>query len=397
MDAVVDMFKADLVHGQARVAELGRRSLQAARPDLAARLNGSAHAAYLDPLVLGYFGAGAEPGVTLDQLTVGRMARAARPELLPVRTGPDGAAELPGLGVLRTHRRSAELLLAPDLTVSERGRPVSSRLDPAPVVGDSSVLMDDWISPALRFVVGPRSTTAFDPARVRADLARAEGMVRRAQPEFHRAMIATTRRIVVFDDPSMNSLAAPRAHGSVFLNLAHGRGPIHHLEDLLHQCGHVAFSAMTMDTGRVLAVDPDTELLPGDGGAGTGLGGTGEGGEPRTAYVVLHALVTERWMASGLLACLRTEELTPLERHEARGRLAYVLRRYALDLVDLVDADVVTPDGLALLRQLLADLRSLHAAAEPQTRGLSLAGQPYNFDLDVFLERNGGPVAPVPW
>lgn len=385
MDAVVDMFRAELVHGQAQVAEIGHRSLRAARPDLAARLNGSAHAAYLDPLVLGYFGAEDDPGVTLDQLTVGRMAPAARPELLPVRTGPDGAAELPGLGVLRTHRRCAELVLAPDLAVYDGGRPVSFRLDPVPLVGDSSVLMDDWISPALRFAVGPRSRTPHDTARVRADLARAEGIVHRVQPEFHRAMTATTRRVVVFDDPAMNSLAAPRAHGSVFLNLAHGSGPIHHLEDLLHQCGHVAFSAMTMETGRVLAVDPGTEL-PGDG----------EDGEPRTAYVVLHALVTERWMASGLLACLRTEQLTPLERYEARGRLAYVLRRYALDLVDLVEADVVAPDGLRLLRQLLADLRSLHAAAEPDTRGLSLAGQPYNFDLDVFLERNGAAPAPVP-
>ena len=57
-------------------------------------------------------------------------------------------------------------------------------------------------------------------------------------------------------------------------------------------------------------------------------------------------------------------------------------------LADLVEADVVAPRGTVLLRQLLADLRTLHRLAQPFVQGLDLTGQPYNFDLDTFVCRN---------
>lgn len=388
MDEVIAMFQQDTADAETRVTEVVRRLVTRARPELSARLATTGASPYTDPLVLAYFHGANDPGITLDQLLVGHMEPRARPTQIQIRTDVNGTAELPGIGVLKTSHRVAEMVLDDQLTVSMDGHVISARLDQQPRVRfEHEPLLDCSVAPPLRFILGrtPGDSLGAPAGDVGSDLRRACEILERVQPEFAELMNRTTRRIVVFDQSDMNSLAAPRAHGSVFLNLAHGCGAIYHLEDLLHQCGHVAFQAMTMDPASVLSVDPDTAL-----------GDPDESAEPRTAYVVFHAVVTERWMVRGLLACLRRERLTSVERAEARGRLAYILRRYVLDLVDLTDADVTTPRGTALLQQLLADLRTLHGVAQPYISKLDMSGQPYNFNMAAFVERNPGLIDDVP-
>jgi hypothetical protein len=380
MDLVIDMFAQETAETESRLTEAVKRLVADARPELAARVASSDSSAYLDPLLLAYFQATQDPGVTLDQLLVGHIDPRVRPSGSRIRTDVHGAAEIPGIGILRTNHRAAELSLDDQLAVTSEGDLVSAQLEPQPRVRfEHEPVFDPWVAPPLQFIVHGASAvgSGSSAGRVTADLRRAVEILERVQPQFARLMNRTTRRVVVFDHAGLNSLAAPRAHGSVFLNLAHGSGPIYHLEDLLHQCGHVAFQAMTMYPESVLSVPPDQPL-----------GEPDDSGEARTAYVVLHAVVTERWMVRGLLSCLATEDLSDLERIEARGRLAYTLRRYVLDLTDLVDAHVASPRGTTLLRQLLADLRTLHGLAQPFTRGLDLSDQPYNFNLDTFVERN---------
>ena len=380
MDAVIDMFAREVDETERSITDAVGRIVSDARPDLASRAGSWDPNACLDPLLLAFFQGSGDPGVTLDQLLVGRMDPRARPHELPIRTDARGAAELPGIGILRTNHPAADLSLDAGLTATRDGEVVSVELTPQPRTRfEHEPVLDHWVAPPLRFVLGggPVGGPDASPRGVAADLRRALDILDRVQPDFAEVMRRTTRRVVVFDDVGLNSLAAPRAHGSVFLDLAHGSGPIYHLEDLLHQCGHVAFQAMTLRPDTVLSVPPDHPLA-----------GSDEGGEQRTAYVVLHAVVTERWMVRGLLGCLAGEPLSDLERIEARGRLAYILGRYVLDLTDLIGADVVAPRGTVLLRQLLADLRTLHRLAQPFVQGLDLTGQPYNFDLDTFVCRN---------
>lgn len=380
MDDVIAMFEPDIPASETRIAAAVRGLIRRHRPRLAAGLGPSNLGAYTDPLVLAYFQGDDRPGVTLDQLLIGHMDPGARPREAAIMTDLDGSAEIPGIGILRTNHPAAEMSLDDQFNVKMDGNSVSACFEPQALVRFAhEPVLDARIAPPLRFILGtvPAGAPAIRARKVEADLRRAVDILERVQPDFAHLMNRTTRRIVVFDHPAMNSLAAPRAHGAVFLNLAHGSGAMYHLEDLLHQCGHVAFQAMTMDPATVLSVDPNAPV-----------GQVDEGPEPRTAYVVLHAVTTERWMVRGLLACLRAGELTETEHAEARGRLAYILQRYILDLVDLVDADVTSPRGTALLRQLLDDLRTLHHDAQPFIRGLDLSGQPYNFNMAAFLERN---------
>ncbi len=375
------MFAEDAAAGEAEIAAAARHRLRAVRPDLADCLPPDAAGALANPLVLGALMGAGDPGVTLDQLLVGQVPGGTEWETVSVRTDLEGVADLPGLGLLRTDRRLAELSLGRGVRVTEAGRHVSATLDEPLHSGHAgSPLLDCTVAPPLRFVLGKglADRLGVAPAGAAAGMSRALELLERVQPEFSSLFLRTTRRIVCFDDPQLNSLAAPRAQGAIFLDLAHGEGAIYHLEDLLHQGGHVAFQTMTMDPANVLDVDPDTPI------------GDDSDPEPRTAYVLLHAVVTERWMTAGLLGCLEQDLVAGIEQVEARGRLAYILRRYLLDLVDLVDAAVTSARGTDLVRLLYGDFRTLSARAERYVAGLDLTGQPYNFNLGVLVEQNPG-------
>ena len=378
MDPVIAMFGDALIDGHARILGAGRELLSRSRPDLLARLRCSSPIE--EPLLLARLMDPLSSGSTLDQLVIGSLPESVRPRTVPILTDLDGHAELPGIGVLETNRRMCALNLevGERLVVQDGSRLESASLTPLPTAADGAITIDTHIAAPLQHLTGPRPPGA--PARghdeVDAGVRRALVLLRLALPDFAEVVSATTRRVVAFNNGQMNSFAAPSAHGAVFFNLAHGAGAVYHLEDLLHQSGHVAFQAMTLDPTSVLA-DPDRVLA-----------GDTDDGHPRTMYVVLHACVTERWMARGLLAAIESGLLSRLEVVEARGRLAFILPRYVADLTDLIGAGQTTPTGDELLRHLLNDLRDVARRSQAHVLGLSLQGQPYNFHLGTFLRHN---------
>src|SRR3954451_3322211 len=105
------MFAEDATAGQVEVAAAARQKLGEGRPDLAALLPHDSSDDLANPLVLGALMGTGDPGVTLDQLLVGHVPGGALREAVCVRTDLEGVADLPGLGVLRTDRRLAELTL----------------------------------------------------------------------------------------------------------------------------------------------------------------------------------------------------------------------------------------------------------------------------------------------
>jgi hypothetical protein len=381
VDVLLSTLSAAHQEGQHQFGSAVRELIRATRPDLVRRVPDEVSLA--DPLLIAYF-TEPEPAVSLEQLLYGRMTASTRPARITVLTDADGAAELPGIGTLRTDRRRASLVLESGRDLRDRAGPVSYSLAEQRRLHGTSMVLDERISPLLHgfFATGGVRVPVVadvDVERVR-DVVDAFELLAATYPEYSRLIRESTNRLVLFSSAALNSFATPRAHGCVFLDTAYGRGPVFHLEDLLHQCGHVAFTAMTLDIGRVLGVDKDTPI-----------GGTDLSGEARTAYVVLHAVVTERLMAEGLLRAITSGRLDPAERHEAAGRLGYILIRYAADMTDLVAADVLAAAGIPLGARLLADLNRLVAAARPHVAGFDLSGQPYNFDAGTFFARNPCP------
>jgi len=235
-------------------------------------------------------------------------------------------------------------------------------------------LLDDWAD-SIDWDLTRSSAAALGPA-----VARALALLRLVQPRLAEAVEATTRVVVTFVGGQPNSFAARSAHGAVFLNCRPGDDLAYAVEELAHQGGHVLLTSILFGSEpSCFVVPPEAPLVPGDDG------------DDRTVLVGLHAVFTEALMTAALWACLHGPGLSRLERHEVRGRLAYILYRFRLDLTDLLSAPVLSATGLDLVdrcRRVHDEAVERWAVSAPR---LDLSGQPYTFDRGRFLARNPTP------
>src|SRR4029077_13343896 len=70
--------------------------------------------------------------------------------------------------------------------------------------------------------------------------------------------------------------------------------------------------------------------------------------DPRTLYSAFHGLFTYSTILWILTACAMREESSDRQRHEALGRIAFYLNKFAIDLAHLRAPGLLTADGRAL-------------------------------------------------
>ncbi len=252
----------------------------------------------------------------------------------------------------------------------------ASRTDGWPLLDDPGADVD-W-----------EATTATARA-LRTDLGRALDVVHRTQLGLHRAVEGSTRLVVTYTGDGPGSFAALAAHGALFWNCRPGDGLPYAIEELAHQGGHVLLTTLLFGReDEPFRVPADTAFAPSEPVTAAV--------EDRTVLVLLHAVFTEALMAASLWAALDDPLLTAIERHEVRGRLELVLRRFRHDLVDLLDADVLGPWGLALAARCREVFELTVGGWARHAEPCDLSGQPYAFCRRTFLDRNPAPPADHP-
>src|SRR2546422_3580281 len=70
--------------------------------------------------------------------------------------------------------------------------------------------------------------------------------------------------------------------------------------------------------------------------------------DPRTLYSALHGLFTFSTILWTLQACAADGQLSDRQRHETLGRIAFNLKKFAVDLNNLAAPGLFTADGRAL-------------------------------------------------
>lgn len=224
----------------------------------------------------------------------------------------------------------------------------------------------------------PRALPAATVRRHQTHLLRALQLLRRHCPRIAQRLQHSTRYVYLYQAALPNSFASLSAHGAVFFNVPDGADEVYFLEDMAHQCAHVAFNAMTHDKARYFQVSPYLalgRLLDDDA-------------EQRTLYTVFHALYTYVLIADALMAALDAEALDERQLHEARGRLAYTLLKFRIDLQHMSRPEIYTPKGRLLHRRFAAHCDRQTCQANKSVQGLDLSNQPYNFSYAHFVELN---------
>lgn len=225
----------------------------------------------------------------------------------------------------------------------------------------------------------------------RDNLIRAINMLKRNAPEFYSLFCRSIKTLVIFNDPTVkgNSFATLSVHGCAFFNaFQDDYNEIFFIEDLSHQCGHVIFNNLLYQPADYLKADPGT-IIKEKGLVGIFLNMV----EKRTLFVAFHALYTYYVIARSIDACLTAEHLKPEAIHELKGRLAYTMQKYAIDL-NLLDAQkndspvYFNENGYQLFSAMKEFYLSLKSKWQKDMLSLKLNNQPYNFSYKKFLKAN---------
>jgi hypothetical protein len=381
----ITFLQGAIIEGQSQLANHIRRRLLHTAPDLLECLDFTDDGVFLEPLLFSYFSS-QYPSAPLAQILFGYIPEAARPPTIDVVANDEGVIDLPRIGYLVTTRPGDTFRLCWDgsghpLRLLAGNTPILYELHGTVTLADTPIEVCWTGNPVLKPLF---STPAGEPAAVVVGtspnqlerLNRAVAILRAYLPHYFGNLCVVTRRLVVFAGEPY-SFATIRAHGIAFLRANEACSTVFYLEDVVHQCGHMIFNALSLERSALLAVDPQTPVRV--------ITGTDDEG---SIYGAFHGLFTQMHINQCFRACLHAGVFTGHEKHELCGRLADDMKRFASALTLLNRRELYTDLGWWLFNksrnafeEVLADYRNLIVT-------LDTSNQPYIFDYAKFLERN---------
>lgn len=348
--------------------------------------------AFLEPrLIAWHFGASCQL-LSLAQAASPAL-RAALPSPMAVRADAEGNVLLAGGQSLLTGLPNANLTL-------QRTAGALRMLDPDGSVVPAEAAAHATVAAACIELVGHCDpviacffrdhvdcavplTIAPSPRQYLPAIGQALETLRSCVPAFHAALLHSLRAIVLMKHPSANSLAALGMHGMIFLNLRRQATLAFFIDGLVHQGGHVIFSEATLERPAFFQLSPDTPLesvtTEPDG---------------RSIYEALHGLYTEHALVEAMDRARLMAALSPLDALELNARTGFILWRMGTDLRRLEPhaQRIFSPTGKALFEHFRHSHRDALARRCEQP-AFDFSGQPDEFDLDHFLQRNVVPTA----
>lgn len=147
-----------------------------------------------------------------------------------------------------------------------------------------------------------------------------------------------TRKIVLFSCSELRNFVTRETHGVVYLNVNKDSNVTFFLEELIHQCSHNVFNAMTCDVEQFFLVDHEQTV-------GHFLGNN----DYRTLYSALHGTYTTGRIVSLLLQLIKAKPSFDQEIwHEFIGRIAINKERHNIGLEKVSSEEIFTKEGQEL-------------------------------------------------
>lgn len=169
-------------------------------------------------------------------------------------------------------------------------------------------------------------------------------------------------------------------HGTAYFNTENKlQTPVFFIDDIAHQCGHIVFNVLTLDTPKYLKVPKDHPLK----------NYSTNPGEMRGAYGAFHGLFTYTCILNALDHVLQSQYFTDENlRFEALGRIGFYLSKFYLDLKLMNNPEILTEDGLDSHRQFQEGFELIANQYGKEVRKFDYNNQLYTFQYDLFLEVN---------
>lgn len=205
--------------------------------------------------------------------------------------------------------------------------------------------------------------------------------IKKLTPNFANLLEKTNKEFCVFNSKMPPySMAALFYFGTAFMNVnneKHGR--VFFIDDISHQAGHTLFYGLTYDFGTYLIPPPTASLK----------NFTKLEGEARDVYGAFHGLFTYTAIIDSLTKFIETNMyIDKLEYTEAIARLGFYMNKFAEDLKDLNNKDILTSVGFLHYEMFFAGYNLIETKYKQLYSTLDYNNQGYIFNFQKFLELN---------
>lgn len=197
--------------------------------------------------------------------------------------------------------------------------------------------------------------------------------------ESYTALKKNVKKILLFEGEKPYSFASLSVHNMIFLNTKPNNNEIFFLEHIAHEGGHVLFNTLTFKTKKEIFTVPYNTPFKEVSGIEW---------EHADTYSRFHGLFTFTEITSNLLAAYNSNLFSGIKLHELKGRILFILTRYELQLESFEIKDLYTKEGTKWMNCFRETFNKAKHLLEELDKELTLNKQPYDFDFDIFLEKN---------
>ncbi|TDE12750.1 hypothetical protein [Dyadobacter psychrotolerans] len=329
---------------------------------------------FLDPSLFCYFLSDISKTnkIPLLQSVVGYIPVEKRLAIISLSADRFGMINLPNLGYLRTE---------PNQTISIDVTNLSEQFIPNRFIENSQIRL--CLHPT--DLLGNQDNIQFHESieitlnKNEESLFLATDFFQKELSDFWTIIKTVTREFVVFSSPNHNSFAGIMHHGTAYFNTENKvQTPVFFIDDIAHQCGHIIFNVLTLDTPKYLKVPKDHPLKK----------YSSNPGEMRGAYGAFHGLFTYTCILHALHHVFQSQHFSEIMRYEALGRIGFYMNKFYLDLKLMNNPEILTEEGLDFHRQFAEGFETMTERYGKEISQFDYRNQPYTFQYDLFQKLN---------
>jgi hypothetical protein len=202
-------------------------------------------------------------------------------------------------------------------------------------------------------------------------------IIRKYNPEEYQLYTESTRRIILHER-EIRSFVTRQVHGTIFISVGKHSNTPFFLEEIIHQCSHNVFNAITADVKEYLKVEPEAPMSE----------LTGEKRDIRDLFGAFHGVYTVSTGVNTILPMILQDDFPKDMYVEMLGRLAVKKPRWRTGVQNLNFDEVFTEKGKALYH-LLDDRCQSQLEQHPEVfEVFDFTNQPSVFSFEKFLEAN---------
>ncbi len=218
------------------------------------------------------------------------------------------------------------------------------------------------------------------PHKYKKYISEAFDLIKKYCPEEYDFYIKSTRKIVLYEKEGMRSFVTRLLHGTIFLSVDKCSTTGFFIEELIHQCSHNVFNAVTFDTTEYLKIDPYLQL--------SSLIDKDPSLENRDIFGAYHGVYTVSTGVNSMLSMILSGELEEDLHHEMLGRIAIKKPRFRTGIERVNFEEVFTKKGIEMYN-FLDERCAEQLARYPEIFNVyDFSNQRAVFDLQRFMDLN---------